>query len=144
MSNAIPQLTVIIPCYNEKDAVADTVHSVLEVLEKTVDSELIVVDDGSNDGSQNILQGLAKQLPRLKVIFHEENRGYGASLKTGIRRAQGELIAITDADGTYPNDRIPDLVAKMVDADMVVGSRTGDQVEYSAIRKIPKFFLINR
>ena len=62
-------------------------------------------------------------------------------MKTGIRRAQGELIAITDADGTYPNDRIPDLVDKMTDADMVVGSRTGDQVQYSSIRKIPKFFL---
>jgi glycosyltransferase involved in cell wall biosynthesis len=141
MSNSTPLLTVIIPCYNEKDAVADTVHSVLSILNKTVDSELIVVDDGSDDGSQDILQDLAKQLPRLKVICHEENRGYGASLKTGIRRAQGELIAITDADGTYPNDRIPDLVDKMTDADMVVGSRTGDQVQYSFIRKIPKFFL---
>jgi glycosyltransferase involved in cell wall biosynthesis len=137
----IPKLTIIIPCYNEKNAVADTVYSVLAVLEKTIDSELIVVDDGSDDGSQDILQDLARNLPRLKIICHEENRGYGASLKTGIRRAQGELIAITDADGTYPNDRIPDLVEKMVSSDMVVGSRTGDLVEYSVIRKIPKFFL---
>jgi len=141
MTDTTPKLTVIIPCYNEKDAVADTVHAVLAIVKKTVASELIVVDDGSDDGSQDILQALAKELPSLKVIYHEENRGYGASFKTGIRRAQGELIAITDADGTYPNDRIPDLVEMMVDADMVVGSRTGDQVEYSAIRKIPKFFL---
>jgi hypothetical protein len=51
------------------------------------------------------------------------------------------LLAITDADGTYPNDRIPDLVDKMKDADMVVGSRADDQVLYSPIRKIPKFLL---
>jgi glycosyltransferase involved in cell wall biosynthesis len=87
MSNRTPQQTVIITCYNGKEAVADTVHSVFEILEKTVDSELIVDDDGSDDGSQIILQDLAKQLPSLKVICHEENRGYGASLKTGIRRA---------------------------------------------------------
>jgi len=141
MTNADPQLTVIIPCYNENKSVADTVHSVLSILERTVNSELIVVDDGSNDGSQSILQALAKKIPQLKVIYHEENMGYGASLKTGIRRSQGEIIAITDADGTYPNERILDLVEMMVDADMVVGSRTGDHVEYSFIRKIPKFFL---
>jgi glycosyltransferase involved in cell wall biosynthesis len=63
MTNADPQLTVIIPCYNENKSVADTVHSVLSILERTVDSELIVVDDGSNDGSQSILQALAKKYP---------------------------------------------------------------------------------
>ena len=61
MTNADPQLTVIIPCYNENKSVADTVHSVLSILERTVNSELIVVDDGSNDGSQSILQALAKK-----------------------------------------------------------------------------------
>jgi glycosyltransferase involved in cell wall biosynthesis len=63
MTNADPQLTVIIPCYNENKSVADTVHSVLSILERTVNSELIVVDDGSNDGSQSILQALAKKYP---------------------------------------------------------------------------------
>jgi glycosyltransferase involved in cell wall biosynthesis len=106
-----------------------------------VSSELIVVDDGSNDGSQDVLLELSQKNPNLKVITHELNRGYGAALKSGIRRAQGELIAITDADGTYPNDRLPELVALMVDADMVVGSRTGDEVDYSTFRKIPKYFL---
>jgi len=63
MTNADPQLTVIIPCYNENKSVADTVYSVLSILERTVNSELIVVDDGSNDGSQSILQALAKKYP---------------------------------------------------------------------------------
>ena len=61
MSNSTPLLTVIIPCYNEKDAVADKVHSVLSILNKTIDSELIVVDVGSDDGRQDILQDLVKQ-----------------------------------------------------------------------------------
>jgi len=126
---------------NEKDAVAYTLHAILPSLENIDGSELIVVDDGSNDGSHKILQNLAKKLPRLKVISHDQNRGYGAALKTGIRRAQGKLIAITDTDGTYPNERIPDFLEKMVDTYMIVGSQTGDQVEYSTIRKILKLFL---
>lgn len=64
-----------------------------------------------------------------------------ASLKTGICQAQGWLIVLTEADGTYPNDSILDLIDKMTDSDMVVGSLAGDQVRYSSIRKIPKFFL---
>jgi glycosyltransferase involved in cell wall biosynthesis len=76
-------------------------------------------------------------------VTHRRNRGYGAALKTGIRRATSELIVITDADGTYPNERIPELVgiAAGENADMVVGSRTADDVTYPLIRKIPKWFL---
>jgi glycosyltransferase involved in cell wall biosynthesis len=77
----------------------------------------------------------------VRVLTHQQNRGYGAALKTGIRQAKHDLIVITDSDGTYPNERIPDLVALSREADMVVGSRTGDNVTYPLIRKIPKLFL---
>lgn len=133
--------TIIVPCYNEKSAIADTVKQLSAVLDNRGDGELIVVNDGSDDGSQVILKDLKPSYPRLRVINHETNRGYGASLKTGIRRAEGAIVVITDADGTYPNERIPDLIKKMDDVDMVVGSRTGNNVDYSPIRKIPKFFL---
>ncbi|NER33763.1 MAG: glycosyltransferase family 2 protein [Oscillatoria sp. SIO1A7] len=78
----------------------------------------------------------------LRVIQHDRNLGYGAALKTGIRQAKYPLIVITDADSTYPNDRIPELVALAREADMVVGARIGANVSYPTLRKIPKWFLV--
>ena len=69
MSNSTPLLTVIIPCYNEKDAIADTVHSVLSILNKTVDSELIVVDDCSTDNTRDILSKSYSKSDKIKIIY---------------------------------------------------------------------------
>ena len=99
--------------------------------------EIIVVNDGSTDDTGDILRS---QLD-IKLIEHPRNRGYGAALKTGIRHAKYSLIVITDADGTYPNQRIPELVSLSWQADMVVGARIGANVKYSTLRKIPKWFL---
>jgi len=96
-----------------------------------------VVDDGSTDGTAAALVGRDDA----RVITHEVNQGYGAALKTGIREAANPLIVITDSDGTYPNDRIPDLVRLAERYDMVVGSRDGANVTYPLLRKIPKWFL---
>jgi glycosyltransferase involved in cell wall biosynthesis len=84
-----------------------------------------------------------KMLPAddLQVILQPRNRGYGAALKLGIRASTTELIAITDADGTYPNERLPELVSLCADYDLVVGARVGDAVQYSKLRSIPKYFL---
>ena len=141
MLDSAVSVTLIIPCYNEKESIERTIAEIdrLEIAPNTL--EAIIVDDGSNDGGQAIIDHLAASHAWLKVVRHEKNRGYGAALKSGIRRATGEFIVITDADGTYPNHMIPDLIAEMNDTDMVVGARTGDSVEYSAIRKIPKVFL---
>lgn len=141
MSIVPPKLSVVIPCYNEKAAIATTVTEIREALKDMGAYELIVVDDGSVDGSAEILEFLVEGQPKLKVCHHEENRGYGAALKTGMRLASGELIAITDADGTYPNEQIPELVKRCADVDMVIGARTGLVVEYSMLRRIPKVFL---
>ena len=72
------------------------------------------------------------------------NQGYGASLKTGIRQSKREYICITDADGTYPNNRIPELIyiVHNKDLDMLVGARIGKDVDYSKIRSIPKMILV--
>lgn len=137
-----PGLSVIVPCFNEVNAIADTVRTLDALLAREVGEgryELIVVDDGSTDGSAAVLARLAPEVPRLSVVTHHLNRGYGASLKTGVRRARGDRIAITDADGTYPHARLPDLLRE--GGTMVVGARVGDGVDYSKVRAIPKVFL---
>ena len=86
-----------------------------------IEHEIIVVDDGSQDGTAE--RALATGV---KVISHPHNLGYGAALKTGIRAAKYDIIVITDADGTYPNEQIPLLLKEYNKGfDMVVGARSG-------------------
>jgi len=139
VSEPCPDFSLILPLYNEEKSIAATLEH-LQIILKSVpcQSEIIVVNDGSTDHTDKILH----QYPTIQVIHHEINRGYGAALKTGIRYAKYSIIAITDGDGTYPNERIPDLVKLANQADMVVGARIGANVRYSRIRKIPKWFLV--
>ncbi len=136
-----PKFCVIIPCYNEQLAIGETIDALRAALREAADYELIVVDDGSTDETPAILGRIAAEDPRIRVRTHHRNQGYGAALKTGIRASRAQLLAITDADGTYPNDRLLDLLRAVENADMVVGTRTGEDVTYSKIRAIPKFFL---
>jgi len=139
-----PGLTVVIPVYNEEGAVADTVRHLDEILGASAFAdchEVLVVDDGSTDGTAAELESCASS-PSVTVIHHPVNRGYGTALKTGIRRARYDLVAITDADGTYPNERIPELAARIeAGFDMVVGARTGDVVKIPLVRKPAKWVL---
>ena len=140
--------SIIIPCYNEKHAIRETIEWILSVIRdsKLKNVEIIAVNDGSTDGCEQVLNALTKEhhSDDLLVVHHKRNQGYGAALKTGIRRSQSDYICITDADGTYPNDRIPDLIEQISskDLDMVVGARIGPNVEYSKIRSIPKMILV--
>jgi glycosyltransferase involved in cell wall biosynthesis len=135
-------LSVVVPCYNEKDAVEPTIRNLERQLGGILSFEIIAVDDGSTDGTSEILDQLTADIKALRVITHVRNRGYGGALKTGIRGARGQFVAITDSDGTYPNERIPDLLAHAeAGADMVVGARIGDGVTYSKLRAFPKAFM---
>ena len=130
-------VSVIIPAYHEEDAIADTVTQIRDTMaEAALDHELIVVDDGSRDQTADRARCLGA-----RVISHESNRGYGASLKTGIRAATGDWIVITDADGTYPNERIPDLLKHAGENEMVVGARTGGSAKIPLIRRPMKWLL---
>jgi glycosyltransferase involved in cell wall biosynthesis len=135
------EFTIVVPCYNEESAIEQSVELLEQTLASNGSHEVLIVNDGSTDRTAEILEAKAKDYPNVRVVHHEVNQGYGAALKTGIRRANGEFIAIVDADGTYPYDRLPDLMAEARTADMVVGARTGENVSYSIIRKIPKVFL---
>lgn len=134
-----PNFSLILPVYNEAQSIATTINHLQKNLSfLKSEYEIIVVNDGSTDATREILQNCSQ----ITVIDHHQNRGYGAALKTGIRHARYSLIAITDADGTYPNERIPELVRLAAQFDMVVGARIGTNVQYSTLRKIPKFFLV--
>jgi len=131
-------LSIIIPVYNEAKCIARTVTTLQSVLlESNIQHEIIIVDDGSTDKSGTMIEGFNGVL----LLKHPSNKGYGASIKTGLSRAKFDNICITDADGTYPLEKIPSLLKKISDHDMVVGARVGDGVDYSWIRSIPKFFL---
>ncbi|WP_216901862.1 glycosyltransferase family 2 protein [Synechococcus sp. CCY 9618] len=138
--------SIVIPCYNERAALVSTVEEILNQLvqEGSEDVEVIVVNDGSSDGSDRVLEELAHAHSGqpLRVVHHRRNLGYGAALKSGIRRSHAEYICITDADGTYPNHRIPELLRLAREHDMVVGARIGEDATYSKLRSIPKMILI--
>ena len=135
------QLSIIIPVYNEEKSIATVLKEIEDVMNRSrLSYEIIVVNDGSTDKTMEVLKNSG---PNIKVFHHRVNRGYGASLKTGICNAQYETLVITDADGTYPYERIPELVSYMKDYDMVVGARTGVSVKVPLIRK-PAKWVINR
>jgi glycosyltransferase involved in cell wall biosynthesis len=137
--NVCPPFSIILPVYNEEQGIVPTVEHLQENLRlANCEYEIIAVNDGSTDRTGELLRSCSD----IRVIEHPRNRGYGAALKTGIRYAKYSLIAITDADGTYPNEIIPQLVALTQKADMVVGARIGANVRYSTLRKIPKWFLV--
>lgn len=95
----MPSLSVFLPMYNEKETVERMVRKALDVLGSLVDDyEMLIVDDASTDGSERIAQELVRENPCLRVIRHEQNRGYGAALRSGFFSASKELVFYTDCD----------------------------------------------
>ncbi len=115
-------ISVVIPVYNEEKTVAETVNRVLAT---GIPSEVIVVDDGSQDGTRAILEGLQRRHPQVKVFFHEKNMGKGAALRTAFQHATGDIIIIQDADLEYDPRHYPTLLQPIYEgmADVVYGSR---------------------
>ena len=140
VDNAVPPFSLVVPCYNERGAIEETIRRIRECISTDAAYQLIIVNDGSTDGTKEILHELS-QVYNFELIEHDHNRGYGAALKSGIRAASTDLIAITDADGTYPIERLAELVMLCDGYDMVVGARVGEDVTYSRLRSIPKYFL---
>ena len=130
--------SIIIPAYNEEEAVGRVVDEVKMAMDSSgCRYEIIVVDDGSSDKTPAIL----KEKRDIKLIRHETNKGYGASLKCGIKCAQYDVVTIIDADGTYPAGKIPEILLEMGDSDMVVASRTGKVIRIPLLRKVVKSIL---
>lgn len=130
-------VTVVVPAFDEEAGIAVTLRELRSVLPGLGRPwQLLVVDDGSTDATAELARREGADVVRLP-----RNRGYGAALKAGIAKARYELVVITDADGTYPADAIPALLAQAPDFDMVVGARTGPSVNVPVTRRPAKWFL---
>lgn len=147
MSNELAnkEFSIIIPCYNEEDSITTVVGMLEKNFKNLNNCEIIIVNDGSTDKTLSILNEKKSSdiFQKIKIVSHNKNRGYGASLKTGIRNAKFENIVTYDADCSYPMEKIVEFVNTLQskNLDMVVGSRTGKNVNYSKLRSIPKWFL---
>src|SRR5262245_16628527 len=116
-----PLLSVVMPVFNERATIEEIIGRVLAVPLRT---ELIVVDDGSTDGTRDILQKLAAE-KSFKLIFQPRNAGQGSSLRRGFQEVTGDLVVIQDADLEYSPEELPDLIQLICQgrADVVYGSR---------------------
>jgi glycosyltransferase involved in cell wall biosynthesis len=131
-------VSVVVPAYNEEGAIDGVLAEIEKAMAGTgMAYEIVAVDDGSTDQTGAVLS----RRDGVTLVTHPENRGYGAALKSGILKARGEVIVITDADGSYPNDEIPRLLAVMDDCEMAVGARTGGIVNVPLLRRSAKWVL---
>lgn len=125
MSPQKPSISVFFPCYNDAESISKLIENAFSVLQKsTSDYEVIVVDDASTDKSREVLKDLSKRYKNLKLVFHEENRGYGGALRSGFKAASKDLIFYTDGDGQYDVRELPILFHLMTpDTDFVNGMK---------------------
>jgi glycosyltransferase involved in cell wall biosynthesis len=117
------KLSVVIPAYNERRSIREIVDRV-QAVRLPLAVEIVIVDDFSTDGTRLILEELG-QLPNVRIVLHERNRGKGAALRTGFQEATGDVILVQDADLEYDPAEYPKLLQPILDgkADVVYGSR---------------------
>jgi glycosyltransferase involved in cell wall biosynthesis len=140
-----PYVSIVLPCYNEQDHVVAEVERICEAMDASgYGYELVAYDDASSDGTLARLREAAPRFPHLQVVHFDRNGGAGTVRRVGTQRARGEIVVWTDADMTYPNERIPELV-QMLDKDpaldQVVGARTSEEGSHKILRVPAKWFI---
>ena len=121
----MPKLSVLIPCFNERPTIAEIVRRVLEVELEGINLELVLIDDGSTDGSAEVIARLAEGLPTVQVVTHSRTLGKGAAVRSGQNVCTGDFVIIQDADLEYDPQDYPALLGPLIsgEADAVYGSR---------------------
>ncbi|MCA2185718.1 glycosyltransferase family 2 protein [Nonomuraea cavernae] len=142
-----PYVTIVLPCYNEQDHVIDEVERITKAMDSSgYTYELVAVDDCSTDATLARLQEAADRFPYLRVRAFHRNGGSGTVRRIGTQEARGEIVVWTDADMTYPNERIPELVQileKDQTIDQVVGARTSEEGSHKLLR-VPAKWVIRK
>lgn len=134
-------ISIVVPVYNEEKTLENVINSLKsEAVKMNADCEIVAIDDGSTDTSLKILEKFS-ETPGIKIINHGRNKGYGASLKSGIKNSAYNLVAIIDSDGTYPASLLPEMAAAMKNMDMVIGARNERSAGIQPERRHAKIFL---
>lgn len=140
-----PLVTVVLPCYNEAGHVQAELDRISAALDASPYSyEILAIDDASSDGTLAVLQAAAERMPQVRVLAFRRNGGSGTARRIGSQRARGEIVVWTDADMSYENERIPDLVQVLVEDDsydQVVGARTTEEGTFKILRLPAKWFI---
>lgn len=130
-------VSIILPVFNEVTHLEEEYRRISKAMDESKYSyELIVVDDGSSDGSGELAESLG-----VRTLRFATNRGSGSARKYGTQAARGQVVVWTDVDMTYPNDRIPDLVAELDGYDQVVGARTSEEGTVRLLRRPAKWLI---
>jgi glycosyltransferase involved in cell wall biosynthesis len=144
-SQTVPYVSIILPCYNEQDHVVTEIERLSAAMDASGYSyELLAVDDASTDETYARLIEVTPKFPQLQVVHFHRNGGSGTVRRIGTQRARGEIVVWTDADMTYPNERIPEFVQmleKEPTLDQVVGARTSEQGTHKMLRVPAKWFI---
>jgi glycosyltransferase involved in cell wall biosynthesis len=140
-----PHVTIVLPCYNEQDHVIDEVERICKAMDASGHTyELLAVDDCSTDGTLARLEESVPHFPNMQVVPFHRNGGSGTVRRIGSQQANGDIVVWTDADMTYPNERIPELVDILdtdPSVDQVVGARTTEEGTHKLLRVPAKWFI---
>jgi polyisoprenyl-phosphate glycosyltransferase len=140
-----PYVSVVLPCFNEAAHVLLELERITAALDESeLTYELLAIDDASTDDTLAVLEGATHRFSHLRVIGFRRNGGSGTARRIGTRAARGEIVVWTDADLTYPNERIPELVRLLRDDatyDQVVGARTSEEGSHKILRIPAKWFI---
>jgi dolichyl-phosphate beta-glucosyltransferase len=121
-----PSLSIVLPCFDEAERLPGTLAAYLAHFPPgRAEVELVVVDDGSRDGTSAVADRIAATDPRVRVVRTSANHGKGYAVRTGVQAAQGELVAFTDADGSYGPEQLELVVAALEQAPVAIGARHG-------------------
>ena len=140
-----PHASIVLPCFNEEDHVLLEVERICQAMDKSgIGYELLAIDDGSTDHTLARLRRAEPDFPHLRVIAFPRNGGAGTVRRIGTQQARGQIVVWTDADLTYPNERIPELIG-ILDTDptidQVVGARTSEEGRLKIARVPAKWFV---
>ena len=145
--SAPPVASIVLPCFNEADHVLAELERITVALDASgLTYELLAVDDASTDDTLAVLRAAALTMPNVRVMAFRRNGGSGTVRRIGTQQARGEIVVWTDADLTYPNERIPELVQLLLDDpsyDQVVGARTSEEGSWKWLR-LPAKWLIRK